>query len=92
MSINKKELDRGVRDVTHSKTELGISLYDKFSGFRVIEDPAYLSIQGEEAESGFEVVIRQNPFLHQEKGRSLIAGLCQDHAYGGKSRLAGDHS
>ncbi len=90
LRVNKqKELDRGVEMSRLLQTELGISLYDKFSGFRVIEDPAYLSIRGDEAESGFEVVIRQNPFLHNEKGASLIAGLCQDHAYGGKSRLAG---
>ncbi|KML51394.1 IucA/IucC family protein [Bacillus safensis] len=90
LRINKqKELDRGVEMSRILKTELGVSLYEKFSGFRVIEDPAYLSIRGDEAESGFEVVIRQNPFLHREKGASLIAGLCQDHAYGGKSRLAG---
>ncbi|MEJ4083086.1 IucA/IucC family siderophore biosynthesis protein [Bacillus altitudinis] len=90
LRVNKqKELDRGVEMSRILKTELGVSLYDKFSGFRVIEDPAYLSIQGDEAESGFEVVIRQNPFLHHEKGASLIAGLCQDHAYGGKSRLSG---
>ena len=86
LRVNKqKELDRGVEMSRILKTELGVSLYDKFSGFRVIEDPAYLSIQGDEAESGFEVVIRQNPFLHHEKGASLIAGLCQDHAYGEKS-------
>ncbi|MFJ5963833.1 IucA/IucC family protein [Bacillus sp. NPDC093026] len=90
LRVNKqKELDRGVEMSRLLQTELGISLYDQFSGFRVIEDPAYLSIRGDEAESGFEVVIRQNPFLHNEKGASLIAGLCQDHAYGGKSRLAG---
>ncbi|WP_226567550.1 IucA/IucC family protein [Bacillus stratosphericus] len=90
LRVNKqKELDRGVEMSRILKTELGVSLYDRFSGFRVIEDPAYLSIQGDETESGFEVVIRQNPFLHHEKEASLIAGLCQDHAYGGKSRLAG---
>ena len=27
--------------------------------------------------------------MHHEKGASLIAGLCQDHAYGEKSRLSG---
>ncbi|MFP3326377.1 IucA/IucC family protein, partial [Planococcus sp. SIMBA_160] len=53
LRVNKqKELDRGVEMSRILKTELGVSLYDKFSGFRVIEDPAYLSIQGDEAESG----------------------------------------
>ncbi|MGE6630935.1 IucA/IucC family protein [Bacillus sp. NPDC077027] len=90
LRVNKqKELDRGVEMSRILQSELGLSLNERFPSFKVIEDPAYLSIQGEEAESGFEVVIRQNPFLHNEKGASLIAGLCQDHAFGEKSRLSG---
>ncbi len=88
LRINKqKELDRGVEMARLLETELGERLKDKFPGFRVIKDPAYLSIKGESGESGFEVVIRENPFYEDDRSATLVAGLCQDHAYGKESRL-----
>lgn len=86
--VNKqKELDRGVEMARSLQTELGQRLKQEFPGFRVITDPAYISIRGENGESGFEVVIRENPFYEDDRSACLIAGLCQDHAYGKESRL-----
>ncbi|MDI5788719.1 IucA/IucC family protein [Bacillus licheniformis] len=64
LRVNKqKELDRGVEMARLLQTELGQRLKQEFPGFRVITDPAYISIRGENGESGFEVVIRENPFM-----------------------------
>lgn len=88
LRVNKqKELDRGVEMARLLQTELGQRLKQEFPGFRVITDPAYISIRGENGESGFEVVIRENPFYEDDRSACLIAGLCQDHAYGKESRL-----
>ncbi|MCY8405359.1 IucA/IucC family protein [Bacillus sonorensis] len=89
LRVNKqKELDRGVEIARLLDTELGEHLKAQFPGFRVIKDPAYMTIKGESGESGFEVVIRENPFYEDHRSASLVAGLCQDHAYGKESRLA----
>ncbi|MCY7836752.1 IucA/IucC family siderophore biosynthesis protein [Bacillus haynesii] len=89
LRVNKqKELDRGVEMARLLQTELGQRLKQEFPGFRVITDPAYISIRGENGESGFEVVIRENPFYEDDRSACLIAGLCQDHAYGKESRLS----
>ncbi|MCY1630771.1 IucA/IucC family protein [Bacillus paralicheniformis] len=89
LRVNKqKELDRGVEMARLLQTELGQRLKQEFPGFRVITDPAYISILGENGESGFEVVIRENPFYEDDRSACLVAGLCQDHAYGKESRLS----
>ncbi|MPQ25228.1 IucA/IucC family protein [Bacillus paralicheniformis] len=89
LRVNKqKELDRGVEMARLLQTELGQRLKQEFPGFRVITDPAYISIRGENGESGFEVVIRENPFYEDDRSACLVAGLCQDHAYGKESRLS----
>ncbi|SDH83766.1 Siderophore synthetase component [Alteribacillus persepolensis] len=73
----KKELTRGrvVNDILDS--EIGTQLKTFFPEFYVIRDPAYLALKGEK-ESGFEVVIRENPFQSDSEETTLIAGLCQD--------------
>ncbi|MED4731319.1 IucA/IucC family protein [Aneurinibacillus migulanus] len=83
----QKELDRGVEISRLLQTEVGERLSKRYGNFRIISDPAYINIKLQGEESGFEVVIRENPFYEDNKHASLIAGLCQDHAYGGKSRL-----
>lgn len=89
LRVNKqKELDRGVEMARLLQTELGQRLKQEFPGFRVITDPAYISIRGENGESGFEVVIRENPFYEDDRSACLVAGLCQDHAFGKESRLS----
>ncbi|MGG1630367.1 IucA/IucC family protein [Rossellomorea sp. NRS-1567] len=83
----KKELARGVEVSRLLETEVGKSLSREFPRFKVIQDPAYLNLDLKEEVSGFELVIRENPFYENSCGTSLIAALCQDPAYGGKTRI-----
>ncbi|MFI8688219.1 IucA/IucC family protein [Rossellomorea sp. NPDC077527] len=83
----KKELARGVEVSRLLETEVGKSLNSEFPDFIVIKDPAYINVDLKEDISGFELVIRENPFYEKSRGTSLIAALCQDHAYGGKPRI-----
>ncbi len=88
LRINKrKELDRGVEVSRLLGTEIGSRMEEVHKNFRIIQDPAYVNLDLEGEESGFEVVIRENPFYENTENASLIAGLVQDHAYGGDSRL-----
>ncbi|TDL34184.1 IucA/IucC family siderophore biosynthesis protein [Jeotgalibacillus sp. S-D1] len=88
LRINQqKELARGVEVTRLLETEVGQHLAQQFPGFKVIQDPAYLNVRLKEEISGFEVVIRDNPFYENSAQTSLIAGLCQDHAFGGNNRL-----
>ncbi|GEN32916.1 IucA/IucC family protein [Aneurinibacillus danicus] len=88
LRVNKqKELDRGVEISRLLQTEIGERLSQNHRHFHIIKDPAYLSIKLQGEESGFEVVMRENPFYQDDRNASLIAGLCQDHAYGETSRL-----
>lgn len=81
------ELDRGVEISRLLHSELGKKLKIKYPDFHIVQDPAFLNINTGEEESGFEVVIRENPFYEESRNASLIAGLCQDHPYGGENRL-----
>ncbi|WP_435152401.1 IucA/IucC family protein [Haladaptatus sp. DFWS20] len=90
---NKRpELERGVAITELMDTELGTELETRFPNFAVVRDPAYLTVDvGTESapESGFEVVLRENPFRGEDAaGASPVVGLCQDHMFGGNSRLA----
>ncbi|PTM58272.1 IucA/IucC family protein [Desmospora activa] len=91
LRLNKrKELERGVEVSRLLQTEIGEKMRTAFPGFSIIEDPAYLTlIDPDKEESGFELSLRHNPF-QGDAGRNvtLIAGLCQDHPAGEKSRLA----
>lgn len=84
----QKELDRGVEIARLMDSILGDDLKQHHPAFRVIKDPAYLTIKTEEHDSGFDVDIRENPFFKEDKQTSLIAGLCQDNAFGAPSRLS----
>ncbi|MEF2097550.1 IucA/IucC family protein [Bacillus sp. CFBP9009] len=83
----QKELDRGVEIAKLIDSKVGDDLKERHPSFRIIKDPAYLTIKTAEQESGFDVDIRENPFYENDKQVSLIAGLCQDNAYGAPSRL-----
>lgn len=88
LRINQaKELARGVEVSKLLQTDLGKALKGHFPDFNIIEDPAYINLESSEDISGFEVVIRDNPFREAAGSTSLIAGLCQDHPYGGKPRI-----
>nr|WP_276305271.1 IucA/IucC family protein [Halomarina sp. PSR21] len=91
--VNKRpELDRGVAVSELLDTELGDDLAREFPDFGVVRDPAYLTLDvddGRDApESGFEVVLRENPFRGDD-ARSVapVVALCQDRIGGGRSRL-----
>ncbi|MFD2682467.1 IucA/IucC family protein [Bacillus seohaeanensis] len=88
LRINQqKELARGVEVSRLLETEVGKELDKVFPHFKVIQDPAYLNLKLNEEVSGFEVVIRENPFYENSNQTSLIAALCQDQAYGGNNRI-----
>ncbi|MGG3890717.1 IucA/IucC family protein [Metabacillus fastidiosus] len=84
-----KELVRGVEVDRLMESSVG-DVQRKFPQFKVLGDPAYLTIKVEGLEeSGFEVVIRNNPFREEKSSQAtLIAALVQDPLPGHSSRLA----
>ncbi|EJN59010.1 IucA/IucC family protein [Halogranum rubrum] len=87
---NKRpELERGVAISELLATDLGDALRERFPAFDVIQDPAYLTLDiGDTSESGFEVVLRENPFEGEAATNATpLVGLCQD-GIDGPSRLA----
>ncbi|WP_051251168.1 IucA/IucC family protein [Paenibacillus harenae] len=91
MRINKfKELVSGVESSRLLSTCIP-EFHRRFPGFSFIGDPAYLTLmaEGDAEESGFEVIVRDNPFREEEaKEVTLIAALVQDPLPGSRSRLA----
>lgn len=89
--LNKyKELERGVEITRILDSEIGSNLRLRYPQFYIVQDPAFITINlpGTE-ESGFEVVLRENPFKGGDKENvTLLAGLCQDAMPGYKPRLA----
>ncbi|MBA4496117.1 IucA/IucC family siderophore biosynthesis protein [Paenactinomyces guangxiensis] len=89
--LNKyKELERGVEVARILDSEIGKELKERFPDFHIIKDPAFITIAvpGSE-ESGFELVLRENPFMGENSQNvTLIAGLCQDAMPGYQPRLA----
>ena len=89
----RPELERGVAVADLLATELGDDLRERFPGFDVIRDPAYLTIDPDALgvdgdESGFEVVLRENPFRGDDARRvTPVVALCQDPIGDGQSRL-----
>lgn len=62
---------------------------DRNPGFGVIHDPGFVSVTlPGQHESGFEVIIRENPFDCARQNVVTIAALTGDAAAGGKSMLA----
>lgn len=88
LRINQqKELDRGVEVSRLLQRQIEQELANKFPEFEIIQDPAYLNLDISGMKSGFGVMIRENPFYENSQNTSLVAALCQDHAYGGKARI-----
>ncbi|MBN8201044.1 IucA/IucC family protein [Bacillus sp. NTK034] len=83
----EKELYRGVEVTRLMQSQLGNKLQELYPAFHIIQDPAFLNIPLDREISGFEVVIRENPFYENDSNISLIAGLVQNHGYGGRTRL-----
>ncbi|WP_367584880.1 IucA/IucC family siderophore biosynthesis protein [Paenibacillus sp. FJAT-26967] len=88
-----KELERGVEVQRLLLTDLG-RVRDLFPGFDITCDPAYLTLRlGQEEESGFEVVLRDNSFRQtatssEAQNATLVAGLVQDALPGQQTRIA----
>ncbi|AFO55583.1 IucA/IucC family siderophore biosynthesis protein [Natrinema sp. J7-2] len=88
----RPELERGVAISDLLATELGDDLRDRYPDFDVVRDPAYLTIDPDAVdagdESGFEVVLRENPFRGEAARRATpVVALCQDAIGDGRSRL-----
>ncbi|WP_141335669.1 IucA/IucC family siderophore biosynthesis protein [Paenibacillus sp. tmac-D7] len=90
LRVNKfKELERGVEVARLMNTRIG-EVSSRYPAFSIVKDPAYVSIalEGEE-ESGFEVVLRENPFQGDRALQAaLVASLIQDPLPGSESRLS----
>lgn len=87
---NKRpELDRGVAITELLDTELGDDLRERFPDFDIVRDPASLTLDvGEGAESGFEVVLRENAFRGADaENVGPVVALCQDKIAEDGSRL-----
>lgn len=85
-----KELRRGLKMHRILEGQIGEELQERFPRFGIIRDPAYITLDtGTRKESGFEVILRENPFRGEEQvdATSVIA-LCQDRLSGEGSRLA----
>ena len=90
-----KELARGVEVHRLLAAGLGAELAGRFPGFAIVRDPAWLTLRtGRDGpESGFEVVLRENPYREGDRtDASVVAGLCHPGPGGGPSRLADDRS
>lgn len=92
-----KELDRAVEAARLWQTEVGVAAGHVAPKFGCIHDPAYLTVVHEgQVLNGFSVLLRENPWVAsggQESNRpvhnvSSLTSLCQDHPFGGPSRLA----
>ncbi|UPM42007.1 IucA/IucC family protein [Halocatena salina] len=84
------ELRRGMAVSELLETDLGTQLRERYPAFDIVRDPAYLTLDlGSERESGFEVVLRENPFCEgHETGVTPVVALCQDHVH--STHLTGD--
>ena len=85
---NKRpELERGVAITELLDAGLGDALDRAFPSFGVVRDPAYLTLEiGDGKESGFETVLRENPFDPGANATPVVS-LCQD-APDGPPRVA----
>jgi siderophore synthetase component len=84
----RKELRRGIKMCRVLESEVGQELRERFPGFRIIHDPAHITVEtGGGEESGFEVLLRENPFRGDEDAAAVVA-LCQDGLGEEGSRLA----
>jgi siderophore synthetase component len=92
--VNKcGELDAGAEAARLWKTEVGRRMAERFPTFRMIEDPAWITLHdGREglAESGFEMIVRDNPFRGDAAEQvTAIAALSQEALPGSRgSRLS----
>jgi siderophore synthetase component len=85
--INRRpELEAGV---AMAKLMNGIGFAERSNNFRIIQDPAYITLDmPDREESGFEVILRENPFKgDRAQGIVTVAALTADPLPGDLSRL-----
>jgi siderophore synthetase component len=89
LRVNKrKELERGVEVSRLLHSGLSDKLAALYPNFRMIQDPAYITVNLGAEEIGFETVVRENPFQEGTDTRTtLLAALCQDPVGGEYSQL-----
>lgn len=83
----KEELEAGV---AMSRLLAETQMLETCGPLKIIDDPAYLTIKDpERRESGFEVIIRRNPFSRHDEQRIVqVAALTADALPDGQSLLA----
>lgn len=73
------ELERGIAAVDLFEGRLGERIAKRFPSFELVGDPASLTVDaGDGDESGFEVLLRENPFRGGATGVVPVVALCQD--------------
>ena len=81
-----KELRRAVEAARLAQTPVGAAARRIAPAFTILQDPAFLQIPGED---GFSVLFRENRWVGETNTDvTALTVLCQDHPYGGPSRLA----
>ncbi|MGD6794861.1 IucA/IucC family protein [Metabacillus indicus] len=85
-----KELERGAEVKELMETRLGQEMADKFPNFSFVHDPAFITLKlPDRNESGFEVILRENPFYGEDANQAAaVVSLCQDGLKRGSSRLS----
>jgi spermidine-citrate ligase len=85
----RRELARGVEVHRLLEAGVGAELRERFPHFDVLRDPAWVTLEGERAgaESGFEVVLRENPYGEGVEA-TVVAALCEPAPDGGPPPLA----
>ncbi len=84
-----KELRRGVDAARLAQTEIGERAAEIAPDFAMLQDPAYLTVRhGGQVIDGLSVLLRDNRWKGgPQEDVSSVTTLCQDHPYGGASRL-----
>ena len=86
-----KEWERGKQIHRLFSTPLWQEISMRFPTFRILSEPVHMALRDADGEVIREsaVLLRQNPFKGPAaRNTEVLASLCQDHPYGGKSRLA----
>jgi siderophore synthetase component len=84
-----RDLRRGVQTTRLLQTEVGAKAAEIAPGLVLLEDPAYLAVRhGGQIIEGLSVILRDNRWRAGSHGDvTSLTTLCQDHPYGGRSRL-----
>ncbi|MEA2156887.1 MAG: hypothetical protein QOE11_3027 [Solirubrobacteraceae bacterium] len=84
-----RDMLRGVQTARLLQTEVGERAAEVAPGFVLLQDPAYLAVRhGGQVLEGLSVILRDNRWRTGAHGDvSSLTTLCQDHPYGGRSRL-----